>query len=167
MGPPRQQRGRVEHERKLHQLRGLELQRPGSEPAASAVDADPDMRDVHGEHEHEGDEQQRRGDALHLRDAVAREQVHEDQAEAPVDQELDEIAAAVAMALEQSGRRGCAVDHHRPEGEQAQRCRQQQAMLERSLRGCALARAATARRLSLRRGSAGAPSPGCGCWHLQ
>ena len=48
-----QQRRGVQHERELHQLRGLELQRPGADPAPRAVDADADVRDVHGEHEHE------------------------------------------------------------------------------------------------------------------
>ncbi len=126
-----QQRGRVQHQRELHQLRGLELERRRADPAARAVDAHADVRDVHGEHQHERRRQQRRRDAVHFRNPVARQHPHQHQADGAVDHELDEVAAAEAAALQQRRRRGGAVDHHRAERQQAHRRRQQDAVLER------------------------------------
>src|ERR1700722_16036409 len=56
----REQSRGVENERQLQQLGGLELEWAAADPAAGAVDANADMRDVHGEHEHERDGEQRR-----------------------------------------------------------------------------------------------------------
>ncbi len=73
-----------------------------------------------------------------------------DQPDAAVDEELDEVAAAVAVPLQQRRRRGGAVDHHRAEREQAQRRGQQDAVLERAAR--ALACGPARERLSARAG---------------
>ena len=54
---------RVEHERELHQLRRLELQRPGAEPALRAVDRHADARELHQHEQAERNRQQRPGEA--------------------------------------------------------------------------------------------------------
>ena len=119
LGTPGEQRGGIQQQRELQQLRGLKLQRPGAEPAARPVDAHAEMGDVHGEHEHERDRQQRADHALHPGQPIAREHAHQHQADRPVDEELDQVGAAGAAALEQGRGRGGAVDHHRPERQQA------------------------------------------------
>ena len=115
----REHGGRVQHERQLHDLGRLELQRAGAQPAPRPVDLDADPGQQHQQEQHEGDEQQQRRRAADVLEPVAREQLHQGEAERPVDEVLDEVGRAVALALEQrpGGRRG--VDHHgarRPAG---------------------------------------------------
>ena len=74
------------------------------------------------------------------------------------DHELDEVGAAVALALQQRARRGRAVDHHRPERQQAERRGQQDALLERLRRSRGFAHV----RPFLGLWTFGAPR---GCWH--
>ncbi len=127
----RQQRGGVQHERQLHQLRRLELQWTRPDPAPRTVHAHPDVGYVHREHEHKRDPQQRRGDALDFRHTVAREQPHQHQPHRAVHHILHEIPGPVALTLQQASRRGGAIDHHRAERQQTHRGGQQDPVLER------------------------------------
>ena len=69
--PRGQQLRRVEHERDLEQLRGLELERAGAEPARGAVHGHADAGQHHGERERERDQQEDRREGLHERRARA------------------------------------------------------------------------------------------------
>ena len=131
LGLAGQQRRRVQHERQLHDLAGLELQRAGAEPAARAVDLHADARDLHRHEQPEGDDEHDRPEALRQLEAAPRHDLHEDQSERPVHEVLHEVGRAVPRALEQRPRRGRAVDHHRAAGHEAQRRRQEDLVLER------------------------------------
>ena len=89
----------------------------------------------HEHQQHERTEQQRGREAAHVLEAVAREQVHHDEPAGAVHEVLHEVRGAVAVPLEQRARRGGRVDHHRAAGEQAERGREEQSVLERLLPG--------------------------------
>ena len=126
-------RRRVQDERELHQLGGLELQRAGAEPAAGAVDLHAEAGDEHEQQQDEADHQQERRVAADALEPLAGDDVHRHQADGAVDQVLDEVGGAVAVALQERARARRRVDHHRPAGEQAEGRGQQQPVLERLL----------------------------------
>ena len=129
--PGREQLGAEQDQRDLHQLRGLDLERPGAEPGARAVDLDPDPGQQHGEAEEErAGEQQRRQRPQHP-DARAGEHVHDHQADGAEDQRALEVVGAVAGLAEQRRGRAGAEDHDHAEGEQAEGRGQQQRVLDR------------------------------------
>ena len=128
---PREQPRCVEDERELHDLAGLELQRAGPQPPLRAVDLHAQTRELHCDQQHEGDDEQDRGEALRELQAAVRHDLHQDEAQGPVHEVLHEVGRAVAAALEQRpGRRG-AVDHHRAAGHEAERRGEQDLVLER------------------------------------
>ena len=131
--PRRDHRRRVQDERELHELRGLELQRPGAEPAARAVDLHAEAGDQHEQQQDERDQQQVRRVAPHRGEALARDQLHQHEPDGAVDEVLDQVGGAVAVALQQRARARGRVDHHRAAREQAEGCGEQQPVLERLL----------------------------------
>ena len=124
-------RRRVQDERQLHQLGGLELERAGPDPAPRAVDLHPDARDQHEQQEHERDQQQVRRVAADVLEALAGDDLHGDQPDRAVREVLDEVGGAVAVALQQRAGARRRVDHHRAAREQAERGGEQQPVLER------------------------------------
>ena len=82
--PVGEQLGAVEHQRELHHLGGLDLERAGADPALRAVDLDPDARQQDREAEHERDrEQERRQRRAARLTPCDREQAHDQQPDAP------------------------------------------------------------------------------------
>ena len=66
---------------------------PGPIQRRAPLIADAHVGDVHGEHERERDGQQRRDEALHFGDPVARQHAHRDEPDRAVDDELDQVAS--------------------------------------------------------------------------
>jgi hypothetical protein len=124
----------VQHERELHDLARLELQRAHAEPAARAVDLDADARDLHEHEHHERGDQQRAGVAAHEVELDARDDLHRDQPDGPIADVLDQVRGPVPLALEHRAGRGGRVDHDGAAGQQAEGGGQQQSVLERLLR---------------------------------
>ena len=120
----------VEDERELGQLGGLELQRPGAQPAPRAVDRDAEAGELDRHQAGEREGQQRPGQRHHRVQAAAGDHVQSHEADAAVGHVAHEVGRAVAVALQQRARARGAVDHHRAQGEQAQRRREQDAVLE-------------------------------------
>ena len=106
---------------------------PARVPAPRPVDGDAEARQQHEHQQHERAEQQRRREAAHVLEPVAREQVHHDQPAGAVHQVLDEVRGPVAVTLEQRARRRRRVDHHRAARQQAEGGREEQSVLERLL----------------------------------
>ena len=121
----------VQDERELHQLGGLELQRAGADPAARAVDLDAEAGDQHEQQQDERDQQQVRREAADVLEPLAGDDLHRHEPDRAVDEVLDEVGGAVAVALQQRARARRRVDHHRAAREQTQGCGEQQPVLER------------------------------------
>ena len=126
----------MQHERELHQLRRLELQRAGAEPAARAVDG---RRRSPGSSTSTSSTKAPSSSAGVKRRTCSRpwraSSCITTSPQRAVHEVLDEVGGAVAVALEQRARRGRRVDHHRAAGEQAERGREEQSVLERLLPG--------------------------------
>ena len=132
--PAREHVRRVEDERELHQLRGLELHRPGADPALRAERADGRGRAAcTAISSTNADAEQRAGQPAHgARGSTRAAKRSTHQPDRAVDDEADQRArAAGACRRSSAARRRGAVDHHRAAGEQAQRGGQQQAVLDR------------------------------------
>jgi hypothetical protein len=130
-----QQPHRVEHQGDLHELRRLELQRAGADPARGAVDLHAEPRDLDEHQQREGDEQQRRREVADAGQVHPRHDEHDREAERAVDDVLDQVGGAVALALQDRARRGGAVDHDRARSQQAQGGGEQDPVLQRLLAG--------------------------------
>ena len=131
--PEREDVRGVEDERELHQLGGLELERPDADPALGLQRAERRVADAgnpHREQREEGDAEQRPGQAAHDVEAAARGEPQHDQADRRRRRRSAPARRCRRAAGQRRGRRG-AVDHHRAAREQAQRGRQQQAVLDR------------------------------------
>jgi hypothetical protein len=120
----------VQDEGELGELRRLELQRPGAEPAPRPVHGHADARQLHGQQADEREREQRLRELDHRVEVAAGHDVHADEADRAVCDVLDEEGGAVALALQQRPRRRRAVDHDRPEREQAQRRGEQEVVLQ-------------------------------------
>src|SRR3954469_20715151 len=108
------------------------LRRPAPEPPPRAVHAHANPRDLHREQAEERERQERRGRPDDAVEVAPRDDVHADQPERAVDDVLDEEAGPVALPLQERARRRRAVDHHRPEGEEAERGGEEEVVLQRN-----------------------------------
>ena len=128
--PGREQVRAVEDQRELRELGGLNLKRPGADPALRPIRRAADARQHHREQEAERDDQQQARERSHHLGAAHRHQPHDHESDRADGQRSLEVVGAVPALAQQLGRGARAEHHHDTERKQAKGRGEQEAVLD-------------------------------------